>query len=74
MSRLRWLTLLSVLTLVIAACGTPAATTTTAAPTTTATTAAPPTTTDGTDFEGKSVAAQDCGYGGKILSIEATSQ
>lgn len=72
MSRLRWLTLLSVLALVIAACGTPAATTTTAAPTTTTTAA--PTTTAGPSFEGKSVVAPDCDYGGKISSIEATAQ
>ncbi len=71
MSRLRWLTLLSVLALVIAACGTPAATTTTAAPTTTT---AAVTTTAGPAFEGKSVVAPDCDYGGKISSIEATAQ
>jgi len=71
MSRLRWLTLLSVLALVSAACGTTAETTTTTAAPSTTTTAAP-TTTAGPEFEGQILAAESCDYGGKISSIEAT--
>jgi ABC-type transport system substrate-binding protein len=75
MTRKRWLALCAVLALVAAACGTPAATTTTAGAEPTTTTAGEePTTTAGEAFEGPSVAAPDCDYGGKISSIEATGQ
>ena len=78
MTRTRWLALFAVLALVATACGTTAGTTTTAAAeesTTTETTAAETTTTTaGPTFEGKSVAAENCDYGGKISSIEATGE
>ncbi len=78
MTRMRWLALFAVLALVATACGTTAGTTTTAATeesTTTETTAAETTTTTaGPTFEGKSVAAENCDYGGKISSIEATAE
>jgi len=71
---MRWLALVAVLTLVVTACGTTAETTTTAAPEETTTTAEESTTTTeaGVEFEGLSLAAPDCDYGGKISSIEAT--
>ncbi len=74
MTRMRWLALVAVLTLVVTACGTTAETTTTAAPEETTTTAEESTTTTeaGVEFEGLSLAAPDCDYGGKISSIEAT--
>ncbi len=76
MTRMRWLALFAVIALVVTACGTTAETTTTAAAeeTTTTTAAAEETTTTeaGPGFEGMSVAAANCDYGGKISSIEAT--
>jgi ABC-type transport system substrate-binding protein len=76
MTRLRWSALVGVLALVAAACGTPAATTTTtgAVETTTTTAAASTTTSAGPAFEGASLVAPNCDYGGKISSIEATAQ
>jgi ABC-type transport system substrate-binding protein len=73
MIKRRWMAGVAALALVAAACATAAttttgATTTTAAPTTTATTEPAPT------FEGKSVAAPNCDYGGIIQSIEAVDQ
>ena len=79
------LVFLFVLALVATACGDSEGdtTTTTAAPGTTAaaTTQAPDTTAGATTtvapdpgFEGKSVAAPNCDYGGKISSIEATAE
>lgn len=76
MTRMRWLALLAVLALVVAACGTTAETTTTGAAEETTTTAAEETTTTEAmaEFEGLAVAAPDCDYGGKISSIEATAE
>jgi peptide/nickel transport system substrate-binding protein len=80
MKRWKFLALLAVLALVVAACGddegevttTTGAVTTTEGPTTTegATTTAAPTTT-GVAFEGLSYSAPDCGYGGEFKTIEA---
>jgi len=80
MKRWKFLALLAVLALVVAACGddegevttTTGAVTTTEAPTTTegATTTAAPTTT-GVTFEGLSYSAPDCTYGGEFMTIEA---
>ena len=76
MTRMRWLTLFAVIALIVTACGTTAETTTTAAAeettTTTAATEETTTTEAGGGFEGTSVAAANCDYGGKISSIEAT--
>ncbi|MGH8927547.1 MAG: ABC transporter substrate-binding protein, partial [Acidimicrobiia bacterium] len=74
MTRMRWLAFVAVLALVATACGTTAETTTTAGEETTTTTAAEATTTTegAPEFEGASVAAENCDYGGKISSIEAT--
>ncbi len=85
MRKLRWMALLAVLALVAAACGTAAETTTTVegpAPTdpspdtTTAPDPDPDTTpdTDPPDGTMMSVSAENCDYGGKILSIEATGE
>jgi ABC-type transport system substrate-binding protein len=73
---MRWLALFAVLALVAACQSTAETTTTTAAPETTTTTAAPETTTTvpAFEFEGLSVAAENCDYGGKIQSIEATGE
>jgi ABC-type transport system substrate-binding protein len=83
---LKLLALVAAFAMIAAACGdsggdtttTPGDTTavTTAGTTadTTAATEAPPTTGEEMAFEGKSVAAPDCDYGGKVSSIEATGQ
>ncbi|MGQ0848139.1 MAG: ABC transporter substrate-binding protein [Actinomycetota bacterium] len=74
MTRKRWLALVAVLGLALAACGTTAATTTTAAPAPTTTAPAATTTTEAApEFEGLSVAADNCDYGGTIFEIKANS-
>jgi peptide/nickel transport system substrate-binding protein len=77
MKRLRWVTLISALALIAAACGGDAdeeTTTTTAAPATT-TTAAPTTTVEPSpDFEGLTLDAGGCDYGGTISSITAVDE
>jgi ABC-type transport system substrate-binding protein len=75
MKRLRWVTILALVGLLAAACGDGEAeetTTTTAAATTEATEAT--TTTAGPAFDGLSVVAPDCDYGGNLKSIEAVDQ
>jgi ABC-type transport system substrate-binding protein len=77
MKRLRWVTLIAALALIAAACGGDAdeeTTTTTAAPATT-TTAAPTTTVEpNPDFEGLTLDAGGCDYGGTISSITAVDE
>jgi ABC-type transport system substrate-binding protein len=81
----RWISLVFVLALVAAACGgdssgdgtttvpgTDEATTTTAAPEPETTTTQPA--EPSSDFEGLSVAAPDCDYGGKVSSITAVDE
>lgn len=82
MKRWRFLALLAVLALLVAACGDDegAETTTTAAETTTTaagettTTAGETTTTAGTAFEPLSYSAPDCTYGGEFQTIEAVDE
>jgi len=80
MKRMRWLALIGVLALVVAACGTSAddTTTTTAAPDTPDTTAAPEQTTTtvdaGTPFEGLTLDAGGCDYGGRVNTISALDE
>lgn len=71
-----WLGALAAFALVVAACGGTDDTTTTTAAEATTTTAAEVTTTAAPEasFEGQSVDAGSCDYGGKIRSITATAQ
>ncbi|MDH3308678.1 MAG: hypothetical protein OEO77_14325, partial [Acidimicrobiia bacterium] len=75
MRRLRWAVPLTLFALVVAACGGGTETTdTTAAPATTTTAA--PTTTRAPDpgFEGMSLDAGGCDYGGKVNTITAVDE
>jgi len=78
MKTTRWVALLALFGLIVAACGssttdtteTTAATTTTVAPATTTTAPAEPS----ADFQGESLDAGSCDYGGKIESITALDE